>query len=194
MNKEGDVISMSFAMLEKLNKLGDICNKAKTADIVMLCSDHDQGPNVTESWPTAYPSTLTIAAGDEYGTIVRNRNKQSHQYALFGLNVAAGSVPFLESLDRISGSSAVTAIAAGLSSLILPCDRLSRGDGVVVPPSRISEVKKHLDNMKADKDTNYVMPEEFGKIDERFNPGEDIDAWKVIGKAFGSYRGAGWVD
>lgn len=42
-----------------------------------------------------------------------------------GLNIAAGVIPFLESNDRISGSSVATAIASDISSLILSCARLN---------------------------------------------------------------------
>lgn len=177
-------------MLDTVDELKKKCKLADDNDIVMLCSDHDQGSNVKEAWPAAYGQTMTIAACNDYGTLQRPHEgeKLEHKYALAGLNIPAGAVPFLESLERISGSSAATAIAAGLSSLIISCDRIAAGafharynQSMV---SKISKVERHLDSMKATDTGKYVLPEKFGNIDKKYNPGEEVDAWGVIEAAF----------
>lgn len=45
-----------------------------------------------------------------------------------GQQVAAGVIPFLEPIERISGSSVATALAAGLSSIILSCNWLENSE------------------------------------------------------------------
>lgn len=181
---------MSFAMLDTVDsdELETKCKLADDLGIVMLCSDHDQGSNVKEAWPAAYTQTMTIAACNDYGTLQRphDREKLHPKYALAGLNIPAGAVPFLESLERISGSSAATAIAAGISSLILSCDRIAAGEFPRYRNSmpRVRKVEKHLDSMKATEAGKYVLPEKFGNIDKKYNPGEEIDAWRVIEASF----------
>ncbi|KAJ6006189.1 hypothetical protein N7451_004133 [Penicillium sp. IBT 35674x] len=188
--KEVDIISMSFAILDADNQLTTACDKANTADIVMLCSTHDEGLNVGKAWPASHPNTITITACDEYGH-VPPRGGQDHAYALRGLNVAAGAVPFLESSELISGSSVATAIAAGLSSLILSCDRIAR-DGKPNPSdkdvnnSRRHLVETYMETMKAHKDSNYVLPEKFGSIDSKLKAGKKIDARTVLQEHFKS--------
>ena len=128
MSKGVDIISMSFTMSESRPELKKVIQRAENAGIVMMCSNHDEGANLKASYPAQYkPSTWVVTACDEYGFTPRERKLPTGEgyYMLQGLNVAAGVVPFLESNDRISGSSVATAIASGLSSLILSCARLN---------------------------------------------------------------------
>ena len=141
MEKQVDIISMSFSILEYSPALRDAVEKAKNQGIVMLCSHHDQGAAVKDAWPAKFaPSTFVITSCDDYGYTERKAEtteKEGH-YKLQGHNVTAGVVAFVESQDRISGSSVATAIAAGLSSLILSCARLSLCD-----PEAEGEIQSH---------------------------------------------------
>ncbi|KAE8356849.1 hypothetical protein BDV28DRAFT_144762 [Aspergillus coremiiformis] len=181
-SKEVDIISMSFAILENDGSLKDACNKAKhDHNIVLLCSTHDEGLNVKYAWPADYDSTITITACDEFGH-VPSRGHQKYDFALRGLKVAASVIPFLDSSDLISGSSVATAIAAGLSSLILSCDRFARSGQPYHPKDNMKlakdRVEHYLNQMTSGE--KYVLPEKFGNIDAKVKDGEDIDAMKVI--------------
>lgn len=193
--KKVDIISMSFTMFDESDRLYDSIRKANSDDIVMLCSSHDLGANVTKSWPASYPETITIAACDKYGNLPRSFDeaaaKVQYQYKIHGLDVQAGAVPFLASTNTVSGSSAATAIAAGLSSLILSCIRLanpaSAGDSG--RGKRQTLVKGYLDKMVSSVGRNYLLLEKFGNLDARVKEGELIIAEDILKTSFaGAYE------
>ncbi|KAK0610020.1 hypothetical protein B0T17DRAFT_585395 [Bombardia bombarda] len=180
-----DIISMSFAMLEKSDDLEKAIKKANADGIVLLCSTHDEGSNIGKAWPADFTETLTIAACDEYGKLHRTTEAGSYQYMLQGLNVAAGVIPFLESTDKISGSSVATAIVAGLSSLIISCIRRANPNQEFVGVPLLNQVKDRLDKMLSSKESKYILLEKFGGIDQKIKSGEPINAEVVLStKAF----------
>ncbi|KAJ0119897.1 Peptidase S8/S53 [Diaporthe amygdali] len=130
-SKGVDIISMSFTMFEDRPALGDVIELAKKRGIVMMCSNHDEGANSKISYlAKRRDHTWVVTACDEYGFTPRDRDPPTgcDRYMFQGFNVAAGVIPFLESNDRISGSSVATAIASGISSLIISCARLNTCD------------------------------------------------------------------
>lgn len=193
---------MSFALSEGTDELRRACNDAAERGIVLLCSTNDEGRAVSTTYPASYSSTITITACDDYGNVLRPgplNDTGSFQYKVQGLSVAAGIVPFLDSDDRISGSSVATAITAGLSSLILSCDRIARD----CPEKDRSEsnhprsfeyasqtafknkiIKKHLKEMLAEESKDYILLENFGGIDKRIRDGRDIEASDIITSYF----------
>ncbi|KAI0849800.1 hypothetical protein F5Y00DRAFT_234886 [Daldinia vernicosa] len=177
-----DIISMSFATLDNNPDLERACNDADAAGIVMLCSTHDEGAKIKDAYPASFPSTISITACDEFGSPLRN-SQQKYDYGILGQDVAAGVVPFLESDDRISGSSVATAIAAGLSSLILSCDRIAHPDGTYEVSPRKAIVKHHLRQMLA-TDDQYILLEKFGRIDLKLKDGLNIVAEEIINNVF----------
>ncbi|EHK16135.1 uncharacterized protein TRIVIDRAFT_195992 [Trichoderma virens Gv29-8] len=154
--------------------------------IVLLCSTHDEGMNVSEAYPASFRDTITITACDDYGKVLRPANETSFQYKVQGQSVAAGVIPFLDSDDYISGSSVATAITAGLGSLILSCDRIAQRhprseqdtDGAQI-------IKNHLNEMLAKPSKDYILLEKFAGIDTKIQDGRDIYASEIIEKYFG---------
>ena len=193
MEKNVDIISMSFSILDYSKALEQAIEKARNQGIVLLCSHHDLSDTVKDAWPARFwPDTWVVSACNGYGFTPREKEtpKQPGHYKLQGLDVAAGVIPFVESSDRISGSSVATAIAAGLSSLILSCARLSlcdpqedshcvnrprAGSGSCVGPEYCADknrriiVKRYLDEMRSEraKEENFVLLEKFGEIDAK---------------------------
>ncbi|KAK1750547.1 subtilisin-like protein [Echria macrotheca] len=177
-NKKVDVISMSFVIGEKDNELANEIRLATNQGIVMTCSSHDEGSRIAEAYPakymTAETSLMVLAACDEYGQLLRevkgDKDGDKFKYMVRGQHVAAGVVPFLaESEEPISGSSVSTALAAGLCSLILTCDRLAN-PGKTYPNgkdagSRWEIVTGHLDSMQSTTESKFVLLEKFGQID-----------------------------
>jgi hypothetical protein len=178
-----DVISMSFSILETSDSLDQAISAAGLKGIVLLCSTHDEGSNVGKAWPAASPATFAVTACDEYGSLFRAMKEESYKYKLQGLNVAAGVIPFLDSTDRISGSSVATAVAAGLSSLVLSCLRLANPGQKFEGGRRVRMVEEKLDEMLS-KGTKYVLLEKFGGIDKKVKRGEPINAEVILGDAF----------
>lgn len=178
---------MSLATLDTNKDLSEACVHAYSEGILMLCCTHDEGSNVDKAYPACYESTITIAAVDNFGIELR-QSKQDYKYGISGENVAAGVVPFLESDDRISGSSVSTAIAAGLSSLILSCDRLACPGRTYESNGRKSICEDHFDKMKVRQDAQekYVLLEKFGSIDKKLKDGLDISVEEVLKESFAS--------
>ena len=169
---------MSFAILDNTDRFKDACEEAARAGIIMLCSAHDEGSNINEAWSAAYNDTITITACDEFGKLLRT-TKQPYDYAIRGQEVAAGVVPFLKSDDLISGSSVATAIAAGLSSLTLSCDRLTHpGKTYNHRDVRNKVIKPHLRAMLAAE--KYILLEKFAGIDRKIKDGRVINAQEIL--------------
>jgi hypothetical protein len=133
MKHEVDVISMSFIIGEKSDYLKEVVENASKAGIIMTCSAHDEGSRIQQAYPAGHhtedTTILRFAACDEYGIIHREDPKVQFDFKIRGNNVAAGVIPFLKSEETITGSSVSTAIAAGLSSLMLTCNRLRAKGG-----------------------------------------------------------------
>ena len=180
-DRKVDIISMSFSMLDESDDLKNSLRKAYAERIVMFCSSHDEGARQLDSWPASAPETLTIVACDEYGSPLREVDKDKYEYMLHGQQVAAGTVPFLDSADRISGSSVATATAAGLGSLMLSCARAS---GQAEGKEKASIIRAYFKAMCPNPMTKYVLLEKFGGIDERVKEGESISAENILGRTF----------
>ncbi|KAI0465847.1 hypothetical protein F4859DRAFT_499445 [Xylaria cf. heliscus] len=180
-----DVISMSFTITsnEEDHELKRALDNAGSKGIAILCSAHDEGTKVNKAWPADHEGNyiIVVAACDEYGRILREMRSDKY-YMFHGKNVAAGAIPFLQSNDRITGSSVATALAAGLSSLTLACDRM------VDPDERIHKgndrgyapsIKKRFDSMTSTKDSKYVLLDKFAGID-RVRVGQESTAEGIL--------------
>ena len=183
---------MSFAISDDNTELSEKCSDARRHGIVMLCSTHDEGPRVSKAFPADYADTIAIAACDAYGRISRDKDANhnmdaKYNYKIHGVEIATGKVPFLVSEDRISGSSVATAIAAGLSSLILSCDRLAfpgrkyfDQSGKKAKFSRQEIVEHYFERMVAKQDTKFLILENLGGIDAKVRDGLEIDAEEIL--------------
>jgi len=177
-------------MFEELNTLHASIKSANSDDIIMMCSSHDQGANVSDSWPAGYSETITIAACDKYGNLPRNldESKANYAYKIHGLDVPAGAVPFLASANSVSGSSAATAIASGLSSLILSCVRLTNPPSGATTgdrgKSRQTLVREYFKDMVSPVAEKYLLLEKFGNLDAKVKEGEVINAEQILRSSF----------
>lgn len=176
---------MSLSLLQTSENLDEAISNAGHDHIVMMCSSHDLGKNVTKAWPAMARETTTITACDEYGQLLRSiDDTEKYDFTLPGHNVAAGVIPFLESNDRISGSSVSTAIASGLASLILSCARLKNPDKEFTGSQRQNLVDNYLKSMTSQPGSKELLLEKFGNIDAKIKEGEYINAEAIIDGAF----------
>jgi len=76
-----------------------------------------------------------------------------------------------------------TAIAAGLSSLIISCLRLANPEQTFEGVRRAKAVERKLDDMRS-KGTKYVLLEKFGGLDQKIKEGEPINAEVILETAF----------
>lgn len=136
--------------------------RATECGITMICSAYEEGPMIAEAWPAAYHapsrSLITLAACDENGKVLREADEKTYDYLIKGEYVAPGSE------DTITGSSVSTALAAGLSSLILMCDRLrnpeKKYETGTKDGSRYELIRSRLDQMRAPK-SKFVPLDSF---------------------------------
>lgn len=163
---------MSFTIGEK----GDLTKwmaKANEEGIIMTCSTHDEGAKIENAYPIGFGSkdktVIGLAACDEYGRPMREAGLDDCDYLIRGQKMAAGAVPFLKSKETIDGSSVATALAAGLCSLTLTCDRLQNGDvkyeKETKSNSRYKLVEKQLNSMTSATNKKFVLLNRFGGID-----------------------------
>lgn len=160
---------MSFAIPQPFDgnkkyseNLQDAVDQADNADIVQLCSHHDEGWNISKSWPADCGKPTIIAACNEYGAFT-DRQPREYNYQLHGIDIFTGAVPYLESKDTMSGSSVATAIAAGLASLVLSCHRLQS----FKEPHRRRVIKEAFDSMSVSSgngDQKYLRLENFSRF------------------------------
>ncbi|KAI9167901.1 subtilisin-like protein [Paramyrothecium foliicola] len=177
-SKRVDVISMSFVIGENDPSVSWMVENATRHGIVMVCSTHDEGSRFRTAWPAAYAinddrndrSIITLAACDEYGKLLRNLREDEYRYMICGQDVTAGVIPFLDSEPTVTGSSASTALAAGLSSLILTCDRLAHPDrsygSGIGKGSRYDKIRGYLDQMQSTGNSKFVLMGKFGRLNE----------------------------
>lgn len=178
---------MSFVILETTEALDASISGANADGIVMMCSTHDQGSNISRAWPAEASETFAIAACDEYGRMPRDLEDSKYAFKLQGLNIPAGDIPFLESSGSISGSSVATAIASGLSSLILSCAHLNNPTEAYQGVMKRALVKKYLENMQSSSGSKYLLLEKFGNIDAKVKEGEPINAEAILKQAFAAH-------
>ncbi|KAH8803054.1 hypothetical protein F5884DRAFT_888196 [Xylogone sp. PMI_703] len=189
-NKDVDIISMSFALPEgspTLQTQVEIASHDKR--IIMVCSSHDEGEKTTEAWPASYresvgSSIMVITASDEYGRELRKNGRPEHDYMIQGQKVWAGDIPFLDSRESPTGSSVSTAIAAGLSSLILTCDRMANHDRELANSDRLARVRTFLNEIKIGQSKFVVLEKLFGLDKHSMRPGGLNDARQILESKF----------
>lgn len=168
---------MSLGLGETTYELEDACCEATGRGIAMLCSAHDESINLTHAYPAGCFGTIPIIACDESGMTPPGNKKLGNEFAV---NVPAEIVPVLNSIENILESSVATAIAAGISSLILSCNQLAhKGEEDFEQKSQTILVRYYLKKMAGDE-SNFVQLERFARIDRYVNEEKDIDIQAIL--------------
>lgn len=174
---------MSFVIGEDSKEMQDQIRLAANSGIVMTCTVHHEGSRIAEAYPMHHKgltsgNLLVLAACDKQGRLLRDVKNDDYDYRLCGNKVHAGSVPFIKGEEVITGSSVATALAAGLCSLIITCDRLAHPGRTYIEhplmnptyplprerkekPARMDVVKEHLNYMQ---NSRHVDLDKFGKL------------------------------
>jgi subtilisin family serine protease len=177
--KEVDIISMSLALYEDPNDvMKEAVVEANRKKILLLASVHDEGSSQDKAYPASYDDVMAIATTDKYGSLLGFTPGGSYQYRLKGENVFTGAVPYLSSQERVGGSSVATAIAAGLSSLILSCHYITLGNQLPKNEPWKREIVEHYFNkMLADNSPKFVLLKKFCELESM--PMEKLDTFDV---------------
>ncbi|PKK54320.1 hypothetical protein CI102_1072, partial [Trichoderma harzianum] len=177
-SKGVDVISMSLGLGETTYELEDACCEAIKRGIAMLCSAHVEGISLTHAYPAGFFGTIPIIACDESGITPPGKRHLGNEFAV---NVPAGIAPVLNSNEKISESSVATAIAAGISSLILSCHQLAhKGEEDFEQKGRQTMLVRYYLKKMAGDEYNFVQLERFARIDGHANEGRDIDIQAIL--------------
>lgn len=141
-------------------------SEANREGIVFLCSTADQGNNSSKVFPASYKETIGIAACNSYGKLAPFSSDLDADYFFQGVDVVTEIIPYVKSPQEISGSPVATAIAAGVASLILACNKLVYPD-LNYKLHRKEVVTDHLDRMKVmdhGQNNKYVRPWEVFNV------------------------------
>lgn len=161
--KDVDIISMSFTTTEESKEFKDAVYKATEKGIIIVCSHHDEGARSTKNvYPARYgdeaqSTILRMACCDMYGKLLYDWDESTTDEAstknrqfdlcISSQNIAVGSIPFIaSSAELISGSSVATAIAAGVCSLLIACLRILK----------VMHVDKKEDNAQRNQEIEFV--------------------------------------
>ena len=152
--KQGvDIISMSFVLRDTKPEVKDQLRKAVHAaaakEILMFCSTADAETKYQDALPAAFVETflMSITSRDQAGTPVAEKwSSDGHAtYHFRGTNFHSKDIHYITDPNTsVSGSSIATALAAGVASLILACDRMCNGEN---PSPKIFLISEKFDMM-----------------------------------------------
>ena len=131
MNEQVDIISISWTCPkdpgpDQLEDLRTKINEASQKSLV-FCATGDNGPNAEKSYPAGFPNAFGVSSCALNGTPPAYAEPQNAQFTIPAEGIEVQLPPHLKDLGNGStgGSSAATAVAAGLASLILVCARFA---------------------------------------------------------------------
>ncbi|KAL6790719.1 hypothetical protein J3E68DRAFT_411145 [Trichoderma sp. SZMC 28012] len=177
---------MSLGLGETTEELEDACCEATKRGIAMLCSAHVEGINLTHAYPAGHFGTIPIIACDGSGIPPPGNKNLGNEFAV---NVPAGITPVLNSNENISESSVATAIAAGISSLVLSCHQLAhKGGEDFEHKGQTMLVRYYLQKMAGDE-SNFLQLERFARIDRYVDEERDIGIQAILQTFFRDQNG-----
>jgi subtilisin family serine protease len=185
---EADIISMSASLDKDSEALRIAVNDAIAARVVVISSTHGKGQNTADAgYPAQYKDVFAIASADSSGAPSSGTNMEHADYLFQGEKIVAKTeLPGLEadgSSTIVDGPSVATAIAAGVASLILSCDRF------VLHRAGTDKVWENRSKLKRDiverifnqtKDGKYVRPWIFfaeDKARRSWGEGDSVLKW-----------------
>ena len=160
MKKNVDIISMSFVLENESEKteLESMIEKAFRQDILLFCSTADTERRRKDALPACYkPATLGIASRERGLGAEDWTSDGNADYHFLGKDFATDDIHYIpDTTCKVSGSSVSTALAAGVASLVLACDRYANAE----TPSRRTVIHRIFEKMKGEDKTRnkYVQP------------------------------------
>jgi hypothetical protein len=152
-------------------------NNASMAGILVICSTADEGYILQQVWPASYedkhPNVFPIAACDSKGKLTGYSSSTLAKYRVQGEGIDTtdkdATMTFASGI--MSGSSAATAMASGIASLVLSCnDILRKRKGEKGSRANHEIVSLAFKQMTAlgteDKESPMVLPKKFFPIGE----------------------------
>lgn len=122
------VVSLSLTLDEYSGKLQIAINEAVASGVAVVASVRGEGNDGKGAgFPEKYQGVLAIASADSQGAPSKGTIDGEAKYLFRGEKIVARTefLGGLEDSPDISGPSVATAIAAGVASLVLACDRFA---------------------------------------------------------------------
>ena len=146
--------------------LYDAVFAASKKKIVIICSTADRGNNQQKVYPAEFVAErkidclIPIAGCDKYGKLTDWSTETKAKYHFLGKDVTASSKGVVSSSSKeIFGSSAATAIAAGMASLVLACSLLVSKEEKY---TRKQQIEVYFEKMQTEENRSngikYVEP------------------------------------
>ena len=131
MNEQVDIISISWTCPkdpgpDQLEDLRMKINEASQKSLI-FCATGDNGPNAEKSYLAGFPNAFGVSSCALNGTPPPYAEPQNAQFSVPAKEIEVQLPPHLKYVGNgaTGGSSAATAVAAGLASLILVCARFA---------------------------------------------------------------------
>jgi hypothetical protein len=122
-----DIISISITLKSGTTALQSAIQQAVSQNIVVMASINGEGSMEKKAAPAKYEGVFAIGSADDQGQPSRGTVESEAQYLFPGekLRVRTEFLTGLADEVDLSGPSVATAVAAGVASLVLACDRFA---------------------------------------------------------------------
>ncbi len=189
MNQEADIICISWTCAKDLdeddytnleNKISDAGGKC-----LIFCATGDNGPSAEKSFPAAFPSPFSICSCSITGIPSANAEIENSEFFVPAEELFVEIPQYLNQgrNDSANGSSAATAVAAGLAALILSLARFAfhngqdtaQGSGDDVPKPDDHDLEETVSRLKRRTMMERVFKYMCGGGSEKF-----VQPWNVF--------------
>jgi hypothetical protein len=122
-----DIISISITLKSATTNLLIAIQQAVSQNIVVMASINGEGSMAKEAAPAKYEGVFAIGSANDHGEPSRGTVESEAQYLFPGekLRVRTEFLTGLADEVDLSGPSVATAVASGVASLVLACDRFA---------------------------------------------------------------------
>lgn len=163
---EVDIISISWTGPKEVNKdlqdalKTEIRTAVITAGILVFCATGDQGQDAMSSYPASYEETISIASTTRQGVSSPRTEEGNASFLLPTEGIETKTPDYLPPSAELKGSSAATAVASGLASLILTCARFAYRDYKSTTSAQNDMAEKQVSKFKK----NITMQTMFSNL------------------------------
>jgi hypothetical protein len=108
-----------MSLKDNTNELQNALRDAQIAGIIVLASTSDESWNLVKAWPACSESVIAISSANTMGRLVWDQLKEKGPHYVFqGEDITVDDTV-------VGGSSAATAMAVGVASLLISCYKCS---------------------------------------------------------------------
>ena len=178
MDQKVDIICISWTGPEQMSRedqadLEAMIQKASLNRLI-FCATGDKGRAATELFPAGFAETFSISNCSIVGTHPEHTEIDNTQFLISAQDLAVKVPTYIkrDGEDTVGGSSAATAVAAGLASLVLSLVRFAYSGSK--SPQQVSEREKQVMHFKSRSIMARVFKYMCGST------GKFVQPWKYL--------------